>query len=213
MQDVLRARALQLRMLLDSQSTFTRLRYTCNTRWLLTARHHSHHACCSRLALTLHACYSPCSIQACTCPSLCRCRRLLLSASALALTAAISFCNDRVDLSMTRSACADLSQSSQFRSACQCTSLVSQEMLFATMLVTCRVRSLLEVLPVSIPALRQPAAEAASPGLLFRQHSGPANQQAPYVTIRGLRLPDALNPNIDNDAEAQVCAHHVVHQC
>lgn len=66
-----------------------------------------------------------------------------------------------------------------------------------------RVRSLLEVLPVSIPALRQPAAEAASPGLLFRQHSGPANQQAPYVTIRGLRLPDTLNPNIDNDAEAQ----------
>ena len=66
-----------------------------------------------------------------------------------------------------------------------------------------RVRSLLEVLPVSIPALRSQPVEASA-GPLFRQLSGPSSQQTPYVTIRGLRLPDTLNPVVESEMDAQV---------
>ncbi|KAK9813820.1 hypothetical protein WJX73_000119 [Symbiochloris irregularis] len=73
-----------------------------------------------------------------------------------------------------------------------------------------KVRALLEVFPISIPALRAPGQEprpgAAGPLSQRQQVLGtgsPRTQQAPYVTVRGLRLPDTLNPVVENEAEAQ----------
>ena len=74
-----------------------------------------------------------------------------------------------------------------------------------------RVRALLEVFPISIPALRGPEQdEARGSRVSGRQSSGSPWQQAPYVTVRGLRLPDTLNPVIENEIEAQVGCMHMI---